>query len=112
MQHDLLLVDEAGCYPERHNEPRCEDMDLDLDTARKIQGAPVDGVAIYAEQLNKLCCGHPLWDPAIDARGEIQLGDVGFILRGHFQRLFNITVSSGHPTNTSSQFGGKLPQEF
>jgi len=44
---------------------------------------------IYAEQLSTLGYGYPLWDPEPCDREEVLLGDVGFIDKGHFIRLFN-----------------------
>ncbi|KAJ3528305.1 hypothetical protein NM688_g8017 [Phlebia brevispora] len=64
---------------------------------------------VYAEQLNPLSLGHPLWFPdPIDA-GEIQIGDVGYIDDGSFQRLFNIMVPADHMWNSSGVPGNFKP---
>ncbi|KAJ3554116.1 hypothetical protein NM688_g3274 [Phlebia brevispora] len=54
---------------------------------------------IYAEQLNSLSLGHPLWFPDPTAEGEVQIGDVGYIHDGRFRRLFNITRGRDHRWN-------------
>lgn len=57
---------------------------------------------IFREELANGCpaYGHALWEP--DPGGQydaVQVGDVGFIRRGRFHRLFNILYPKDHPTH-------------
>ncbi|EKM57385.1 uncharacterized protein PHACADRAFT_255108 [Phanerochaete carnosa HHB-10118-sp] len=49
---------------------------------------------IYASCLSTLHEGHALWYPEPHASGEPQIGDVGFIRKGAFIRLFNLDTSA------------------
>jgi hypothetical protein len=55
---------------------------------------------IYREQLANLHHGTALWEP--DPGGQydkVSIGDVGYIRRGHFIRLFNVLLSEEHPSH-------------
>ena len=64
----------------------------------------------YAEQLNSLRYGHPLWFP----ESEADIGDVGYINEGSFCTLFNAILPATHPANRSRNGvpGGFVPLEF
>ena len=64
---------------------------------------------IYAEQLISLGYGHPQWfpEPCPDA-GEIRIGDVGYLRKGRFFRIFNAMLSANDPINTRNG----VPQSF
>lgn len=65
---------------------------------------------IYAEQLVRLGYGHPLWQPEPDAtRGEILVGDVGFVTEGCFIRMFNAMRPSEDPVNQAGVPDGFTP---
>lgn len=54
----------------------------------------------YAQQLSKLKHGLPLWEPEPAWQdGEVKIGDVGYIRRGRFARLFNAVVPLGDASN-------------
>lgn len=53
---------------------------------------------VYAQQLFRLGYGYPLWNPE-PPRGEVLVGDVGFISDGSFYRVFNATKSETDPEN-------------
>ncbi|KAG6812118.1 hypothetical protein H0H92_004285 [Tricholoma furcatifolium] len=55
---------------------------------------------IYVEQLCGLDYGTPLYYPEPDSRpngGPIEIGDVGYVQKGLFTRLFNVTRSGDDP---------------
>ncbi|KIP05410.1 hypothetical protein PHLGIDRAFT_152213 [Phlebiopsis gigantea 11061_1 CR5-6] len=68
---------------------------------------PLSAVDIFAEQLVSRGHGLPLWCPEPSPLGEVNVGDVGFIHRGSFFRLFNAICS---PTDPSNHQG--LPEDF
>ncbi|KZT65360.1 hypothetical protein DAEQUDRAFT_530972 [Daedalea quercina L-15889] len=46
---------------------------------------------VYAHALADEDYGYPLWDPGYEQKaGEVEIGDVGFIEKGRFVRLFNV----------------------
>ncbi|EMD41169.1 hypothetical protein CERSUDRAFT_149887 [Gelatoporia subvermispora B] len=52
--------------------------------------AETEASKVYSEQLFTKGHGLPLWDPTPpEELGEVQIGDVGYIWRGAFHRLFN-----------------------
>lgn len=53
----------------------------------------------YANELKSHGYGHPLWYPEPSEDGEIQIGDVGYIEKGHFKRCFNVMVDVRDPCN-------------
>ncbi|KAG6810070.1 hypothetical protein H0H92_013485 [Tricholoma furcatifolium] len=63
---------------------------------------------IYVEQLIELGQGTPLYYPEPESTdGPVEIGDVGFLLRGRFIRLFNVTRSADDPRQ---RFG--VPEGF
>ncbi|EKM58876.1 uncharacterized protein PHACADRAFT_248977 [Phanerochaete carnosa HHB-10118-sp] len=67
---------------------------------RHRQSAPDE---IYSSSLETLYLGRALWYPEPHKSGELQIGDVGFIRRGAFIRLFNLDTST--PEN-------KVPSDY
>lgn len=70
---------------------------------------------IYASELATLGYGYPLWFPEPDPlKGEVQIGDVGFIKDGIFTRLFNICQDSGSPGGVPPGLEpfGAIPPDF
>ncbi len=72
-----------------------------------------EAAKVYAEELQKLAYGHPLWwpehtkGPGGRERG-IEIGDVGYIdSDGAFHPLFNIAHEREHELNA-----GKTPPNF
>jgi len=44
--------------------------------------------------------GHTLWEPSPPSpHNPVEIGDVGFIRKGRFHRLFNALLSAGHPSH-------------
>ncbi|EKM58913.1 uncharacterized protein PHACADRAFT_249030 [Phanerochaete carnosa HHB-10118-sp] len=58
---------------------------------RRLPSAPYE---IYPSSLDILYLGRALWYPEPHVTGELQIGDVGFIRRGAFVRLFNLDTSA------------------
>ncbi|KAF9780742.1 hypothetical protein BJ322DRAFT_279145 [Thelephora terrestris] len=55
-----------------------------------MERKPQPGWDIYKEEMDFLCFGHALWEPAPTAGyARIRVGDVGFIRRGQFHLLFS-----------------------
>lgn len=56
---------------------------------------------IYSDQLSTLKRGYALWeaDPA-GSYDQVEVGDVGYIFRGSFERLFNILRPANHPSQS------------
>lgn len=64
---------------------------------------------IYAKELFPLGHGHPLWGPEPTSEsGEVRLGDVGYLRRGHFCFLFNTLERTG--STAHSKFG--VPEDY
>jgi len=63
---------------------------------------------VYAEQLFRRGKGYPLWEPEPRDSGEVTIGDVGYIHRGAFYRMFN---ASRDPQDELNQTLG-VPDEF
>ncbi|KAF8493446.1 hypothetical protein F5888DRAFT_1724104 [Russula emetica] len=62
----------------------------------------------YREQLAGLYHGYALWQPAPGGLyDQVRVGDVGFILHGHFTRFFNALLPANHPAQ-----GYDLPHDF
>ncbi|CCM01072.1 uncharacterized protein FIBRA_03120 [Fibroporia radiculosa] len=60
----------------------------------------------YARQLLPLGFGHPLFFPEPSRKqGQIELGDVGWIVRGSFRRLLNVTKPATDPVNRFRHLG-------
>ena len=62
---------------------------------------------IYASQLVHLRYGHPLWYPEPEESGEVDIGDVGYITDGTFNRLFNARYDPNHEKNKNG-----VPENF
>ncbi|TFY55168.1 hypothetical protein EVG20_g9420 [Dentipellis fragilis] len=63
---------------------------------------------VYRDQLATLKNGHALWEPdPDDTIQQVGVGDVGYVLYGGFQRLFNIHLAADHPSQ-----GKHLPEYF
>ncbi|OCH86840.1 WD40 repeat-like protein [Obba rivulosa] len=52
---------------------------------------------IYAQRLYGLGHGMPLWVPEPTANSEVEIGDVGYLYKGRFYRLFNATLPASDP---------------
>ena len=63
--------------------------------------------SIYTEQLPTVGEGDAIWLPEPHVSGEVQIGDVGYILEGAFVRLFNVISPEDHPVPDSD-----LPDGF
>ncbi|KAI0340054.1 hypothetical protein BDW22DRAFT_434720 [Trametopsis cervina] len=62
---------------------------------------------IYALELSSRGHGLPLWIPEPTESGEVLIGDVGYVWRGAFYRLFNVTRSRDDPINKND-----VPDDF
>jgi hypothetical protein len=69
---------------------------------------------VYTQQLSKLKHGLPLWEPEPAWQdGEVKIGDVGYIRRGRFARLFNAVAPLGDPSNALHSIpNGHVPFEL
>lgn len=56
---------------------------------------------IYAQQLFRLGQGYPLWQPEPAEGIEVEIGDVGFLDRGGFVRMFNALRDPQDPLNAT-----------
>ncbi|PCH38045.1 hypothetical protein WOLCODRAFT_49962, partial [Wolfiporia cocos MD-104 SS10] len=54
---------------------------------------------VYAKLLIEKGYGHPLWTPEPIDQPEVELGDIGWISKGRFYRLFNPTHPPDDPIN-------------
>lgn len=63
--------------------------------------------SIYTEQLHTVGEGDAVWFPEPHISGEVQIGDVGYILEGAFVRLFNVISPQEYPVPDSD-----LPEGF
>ena len=56
---------------------------------------------VYREQLSALCHGFPLWNPKPPKKiyNKVSIGDVGYLYRGTFIRMFNVTLPWDNPLN-------------
>jgi hypothetical protein len=57
--------------------------------------------------------GNALWEP--DPGGQynaVEVGDVGFIRRGYFQRLFNVLHPKDHPSHRNPSFVPEYHQQL
>ena len=55
---------------------------------------------IYREQLTSLFHGHALWQPDGHPTG-VSVGDVGYVRKGCFFRMFNVLLEWNDPSNYS-----------
>ncbi|KAH9919634.1 uncharacterized protein B0H18DRAFT_1195455 [Fomitopsis serialis] len=70
---------------------------------------------VYARQLCPLGKGYPLWypEPREDGQaGEVHLGDVGYLHRGAFVRLFNAMRDADDPINQRPEDMPNVPDGF
>lgn len=63
----------------------------------------------YANELKSLGYGYPLWYPEPSKNGEVQIGDVGYIEDGQFQRWFNVMADADDKCNPHGVPGGFQP---
>jgi len=62
----------------------------------------------YREQLAHLYHGCALWEPApAGLYDKVRVGDVGFVLHGHFIRFFNALLPADDPNQ-----GYDLPRDY
>jgi len=54
---------------------------------------------VYARQIFRCGEGYPLWLPEPNQDGEVMIGDVGYLHRGAFYRMFNATLDKEDPVN-------------
>ena len=56
---------------------------------------------VYRKQLSSLYHGIALWnpDPVKKIYNQVSIGDVGYVNRGYFYRMFNVTLPWDHPSN-------------
>ena len=65
---------------------------------------------VYARELFKCGKGYPLWQPeATEDDVEVELGDVGYLDKGCFCRLFNACRSEDDPLNNKPSH---VPDDF
>lgn len=62
---------------------------------------------VYAKGLSHLRHGLPLWIPEPSEGADAIIGDVGYIYKGCFYRLFNATLPEDDPVNA-----GEVPLNF
>ena len=72
----------------------------------------MDGRTIFREELaiRYPAHGHALWEP--DPGGlyqTVEVGDVGFIRKGYFYRLFNALLPEDPPSDPDSPYGSRYP---
>jgi hypothetical protein len=63
---------------------------------------------LFPHLLADLGHGYALWCPEPCYYDEVRVGDVGYLSKGRFHRLFNCTLSADHPLNAT--FG--VPEDF
>lgn len=67
-----------------------------------------DAPNVYYTELSRHSgqwLGHPLWFPDPGNSGEVEIGDVGYVHKGRFLRLFNVVTEEGFDTE-------KRPESF
>ena len=67
---------------------------------------------VYREQLSPLHHGYALWEPE-PVKGlydKVSIGDVGYVDRGFFHRMFNVTLPWDNPLN--KKFGEGEPEHY
>jgi hypothetical protein len=67
---------------------------------------------VYREQLSPLHQGYALWEPE-PVKGlydKVSIGDVGYVDRGFFYRMFNVTLPWDNPSN--NKFGEDEPEHY
>ena len=62
--------------------------------------SPQPPYTVYREELTSLYHGHALWQPdPANVYERVSVGDVGYVRRGYFFRMFNVLLESVHPSN-------------
>lgn len=62
----------------------------------------------YVQQMRSVNPGFlPIWNPSPFRGQEVQIGDVGYIYKGSFRRLFNVNYGASHVYNQ-----GTVPDKF
>jgi hypothetical protein len=68
---------------------------------------------VFREQLaiKFPACGHALWDPSPpEPNRPVRVGDVGFIRKGKFHRLFNVLQSQAEQSSVPTDHEQLVPQ--
>ena len=76
---------------------------------------PMDGRTIFREELaiRYPAHGHALWEPDPGRLYEaVEVGDVGFIRKGYFYRLFNALLPRDPPSDSESSHGSRYPPQL
>jgi hypothetical protein len=63
----------------------------------------------YASVLVTKGHGHPLWEPDPGEYASVDLGDVGYLYRGAFVKLFNVSKDIHDSSNQSGLPHGHIP---
>lgn len=61
---------------------------------------PPSEIDVYRDELLNLTYGYPIFEPDPGDEAYIRVGDVGYISRGHFYRLFNAFFDASSPINS------------
>ena len=64
---------------------------------------PSPAYEVYHKELLAVEQGVPLWNPVPTEHGEVRPGDVGYIRKGAFYRLFNVLEDAQSPANVGLQ---------
>ena len=75
----------------------------------------MDGCNIFREELaiRYPAHGHALWEPDPGGLYEaVEVGDVGFIRKGYFYRLFNALLPRDTPSDSDSFHGPRYPPQL
>ena len=69
---------------------------------------------VYREQLSPLHHGYALWEPepvkGLYDKDKVSIGDVGYVDRGFFYSMFNVTLPWDDPLN--NRFGEDEPEHY
>lgn len=80
----------------------------DLSKRHRMSSNDASQADEYIRQMRALKPGYlPIWNPAPFHGQEVQLGDVGYIYKHSFRRLFNAFHAANHPYNQ-----GTVPDKF
>ena len=70
-------------------------------------------IDVYAKELWELGFGYPLWNPDSPPNEDgVLIGDVGFVNKGTFYRMFNALKPADDPINHSGVPDGYEPFTF
>jgi hypothetical protein len=68
---------------------------------------PLQPFSVYNQQLSSHRYGYALWEPDPGRSNDhVSIGDVGYIRKGRFVRMFNVLLPWNHPRNGTH--GGTL----